>query len=280
MTALTFPSNPQQGDIYQAPNNLQYYFDGVKWVVQTTTTTSQDITNFVQDAVAPVFTNIQGNGITFSYDSNTNTLTADVTGGANTGNISFVNDDMYDLNGITIENADLTHGATAAVVIPANGSSGAAQLNNTYGSVIITSGAGNVTQQWEFGGDGVLTSPNQATQHDTSSVMCPVGVDTVIYTAPSPWKYTIKLLIQAEGNETQGQQWDTQSSEMIVAKSWRNDTVVASVYGVVHTSVDPLVTYSARWNATLSRVEVLARPTSATFNIYVRTFATEIVTSD
>lgn len=139
-------------------------------------------------------------------------------------------------------------------------------INGSYNFVINT--------------DGSVTLPNYVTQRDTNNVTCLPGVDTVIYTAPSPWQYTIKLLIQAEGNETQGQQWDTQSSEMIVAKSWRNDTVVASVYGVVHTSVDPLATYSARWNATSSRVEVLCRPTSATFNLQVRTFATEMITSD
>ena len=35
MTALTFPINPTLGQIYDAPNQVQYVFDGVKWIVGT-----------------------------------------------------------------------------------------------------------------------------------------------------------------------------------------------------------------------------------------------------
>ena len=38
-----------------------------------------------------------------------------------TGNIAFTGTSIYSLSGVTIENADLLHGATAAVIIPSNG---------------------------------------------------------------------------------------------------------------------------------------------------------------
>ena len=78
--------------------------------------------------------------------------------GANTGNIAFVGDAVYDFNGVIIENADLSHGATAAVFIPANGSSDGLQLNNYYGPVQIGTGFA-LPNTWTFGVDGSLTMP-------------------------------------------------------------------------------------------------------------------------
>jgi hypothetical protein len=66
---------------------------------------------------------------------------------------------------------------------------------------------------------------------------------------------------------------------MIIAKSWRADDVAASVYGVVHTSLAPLATFTADWNALTNRVEVLCTTPSAN-SVYVRIFATEITTAD
>ena len=100
MTVLIFPSNPQNGDTYTAPNGTLYTYDGVKWVVTTTTITAEQSINFVQDAVAPIFTNIQGNGISFTYDSATNVLSATVSGGgaANLGD--------FKINGHTLGTVD------------------------------------------------------------------------------------------------------------------------------------------------------------------------------
>ena len=81
-------------------------------------------------------------------------------GGASTGNIGFVTDYIYDFNGITLENADLTHGATAAVIVPANGNStNPIHLNNLYGGVRVTSGITGATQSWDFNSDGELILP-------------------------------------------------------------------------------------------------------------------------
>jgi hypothetical protein len=78
-----------------------------------------------------------------------------------TGNIGFIADAMYDINGITVENADLSHGATAAVIIPANGSTTPVQVNNTYGGIAIQAGTGaDLTAAWTFGADGNVALPN------------------------------------------------------------------------------------------------------------------------
>jgi hypothetical protein len=123
--------------------------------------------------------------------------------------------------------------------------------------------------------------PNNVTQVPTNGIQCPPNTDTVIYTGTTEWQHTIKLLLQAEGvEEGNSGQWDNQSAEMIVTKSFRNNTVAASLYGRVYTSVNPLATFTAQWNATTSRVEITCRPTSTSNHVYVRTFATEITTSD
>jgi hypothetical protein len=87
------------------------------------------------------------------------------------------------------------------------------------------------------------------------------------------------LLIQVEGFVGAAAQYDTQACEMIIAKSFRANDIAASVYGVVHTSVAPLATFTADWNALTNRVEVLCTTPSAN-TVTVKIFATEITTSE
>ena len=100
--------------------------------------------------------NITGN----YFFGNGSQLTGVVT---STGNIGFSGDAIYDLNGIYLENADLTQGATAAVVIPTNGSSDPIQVNNTYGNIALQTGAGSgITASWSFDNTGNLTLPSNS----------------------------------------------------------------------------------------------------------------------
>ena len=79
MTVLTFPSNPTNGQQYAAPNGIQYVFDGVKWIVETTSSSSEAVSNSTQDRVAPMFVDGDNTGITFSYNAATNVMSAEVT---------------------------------------------------------------------------------------------------------------------------------------------------------------------------------------------------------
>ena len=81
MTALAFPSSPQSGATYTGPNGTLYTYDGTKWVVTTTTITSDAVTNFIQDTAAVILTNTQSSGISFSYDTSSNQLSANVSSG-------------------------------------------------------------------------------------------------------------------------------------------------------------------------------------------------------
>ena len=79
MTVLTFPSNPTVGQQYAAPNGIQYVFDGVKWIVETTSSSSEAVSNSTQDRVAPMFVDGDNTGITFTYNATTNVMSATVT---------------------------------------------------------------------------------------------------------------------------------------------------------------------------------------------------------
>jgi hypothetical protein len=136
----------------------------------------------------------------------------------------------------------------------------------------------DVSHGWNFNGDSTLSYPENAVQRDTATVTCAGNTSTVIYTASSIFQYTVKLLIQVEGNEGASVDWDTQACEMIIARSVRANTVASSVYGIVYTSTAPLATFTADWNATSNRIEVICTTPSAN-EVYVRTFATEIQTS-
>lgn len=130
-----------------------------------------------------------------------------------------------------------------------------------------------------LGTDGTLTLPNGVTQTSTGSINCQPEVDTVVFTSSEAGIQTIKLLLKVEG-VVNGYDLDTQSCEMIVAKGFRGPTVAASVYGLVYTSVAPLATFTADWNAITSRVEVTCQPTSLTRSVEVKAVVTEITTSD
>jgi hypothetical protein len=154
-------------------------------------------------------------------------------------------------------------------------------FNAAGGGFFIQTDVGVANNTWAFKADGTLSYPNSATvQRDTATVTCAGNASTVVYTASGQFQHTIRLLIQVEGaapGATEG--WDTQACEMIIAKSFRADDVAATVYAVVHTSVAPLATFTAEWNALTNRVEVICTTPSAN-TVYVRTFATEITTAD
>jgi hypothetical protein len=136
----------------------------------------------------------------------------------------------------------------------------------------------NGNHSWRFTKTGEFQFPNYVKQTNFGSVFCQPNVDTVIYTGTDQYQHTFKLLLQVEGSDS-GQAWDTQSCEMMVAKSFINDKVAGSVYGLVYTSNSPLATFTTRWNAISNRVEVLCRPSSTSYPVTVRSFATEMSTS-
>ena len=102
----------------------------------------------------------------FTFDNTSNTLSA----------VKINTTDVFNSNGIVLENSDLTQGATAAVVIPTNGSSDPIQVNNTYGNIALQTGAGSgITASWSFGADGNLTAPGNINFTNNAANLCCAG---------------------------------------------------------------------------------------------------------
>ena len=93
------------------------------------------------------------NGTTLSWTS----ISQEV-GTANTG---FVDDRIYNLNGVIVSNDDLVHGATARLTIPEYGDTvNPITLYNNYGNISILNGSGGViSNTWTFGTDGNTILP-------------------------------------------------------------------------------------------------------------------------
>ena len=102
---------------------------------------------------------------------------------ANTGNLSFTSNAMYNLGGVIVENADLTHGATAALVIPNNANTTQPlQLTNGYGNVVVTAGINTDTVNWTFDGTGNLTVPG--------NIVGPANANVIIYANAGVHQFT------------------------------------------------------------------------------------------
>lgn len=147
---------------------------------------------------------------------------------------------------------------------------------------------------WNFEptGDTVLPSTGSIRQNNsytrTSNNSNVITAPTVVWTSLRNDISSVKLIIQAECDEqgdTTG--WHSQTCEAIIASRGYSNAgpgvgdPVMTVYGVVHTSVAPLMTYSVQRNLTTKCIEVVATPTAtAGTNGYVKVHSVEMVTRD
>ena len=113
-------------------------------------------------------------------------------GNANTADLAFVSNAMYNFAGVIVENADLEHNATASLILPTNGATGTGsdvQLNNSYSNVVIGTGTdSDLNNFWTFGTDGKLTFPD-STQQTTAwaGQAANIGTITPTTTTGSFW---------------------------------------------------------------------------------------------
>jgi hypothetical protein len=254
-TALEFADLADLGDI--TVGNVTVESGNIVPAVDNTRQIGTAAKKFTQIHAVDVYSNLRGRDGSLVFDASNSRIPYAAIFGAPTALSEFTNDmGFVDSAGIGDAIDSYLSDSTNTV---------ANRLVNGLNELVLES-------------NGALSYPKSALQRDTSTVNCLGNASTVVYTG-SANKHTIRLLIQVEGNVGAAVDWDTQSCEMIIAKSWRADDVAATVYAVVHTSVAPLATFSAEWNALTSRVEVLCTTPSAN-TVYVRTFATEITTAD
>lgn len=107
-------------------------------------------------------------------------------GGANTGNWAFDDNTMYNMAGGEINNGDPTHGATAGLILPNNGNTGAgASLFNTYGNIQVSvANLANTanTSTWTFDNTGNLNT--------AGDLVGPANANFTIYSNAAAHEFT------------------------------------------------------------------------------------------
>lgn len=195
---------------------------------------------------------------------------------------------VINTSGAAIIHDGVTVGGNPFVVLKSNGTltiPGAISSNEHPGNITINSNNGITTSTWTFGADGRLELPGDIPAYYTPTKITLVdttATDVVVFEYTSD-QHTAKLILQVEGFEGNMQGWDTQSCEMIVAKSFKHNKVAASVYGLVHTSDAPLATFDAQYNSITNTIQVTCTPTATVFPnyaLYVVAFGTTVSTSD
>ena len=172
----------------------------------------------------------------------------------------------------------------------------------TGGDVTISAGSGNATGQhgriqlitdsgnWQFTQTGELRNANTFTKTLETNLQGQ-AVTQVVWTSTENWISGVKLLIQVEAEEigdTTG--WHSQVCEAVIASRGYVGSASGplgdpqmAVYGVTHTSVDPLVTFTVQRNATTKNIEIVATRTAAVdigTTVFLRVYSVETGTRD
>ena len=139
---------------------------------------------------------------------------------------------------------------------------------------------------WHFGTAGVLTDAGGSFTKTTTNNLATTVLTQIVWTATETFISGAKLTIQVEANETGGTgNWETQVCEAVIAVRGYNSTSepVMSVYGVTHTSVAPLMTFSVDRNPVSNLVEIVGTRTATattTGNASLRIYSVETGTMD
>jgi hypothetical protein len=203
------------------------------------------------------------------------------------------------------------NGATPYVTFPAiNGDYTAIQgseiaafgsgifLTSAESDVILSANAAGTRKNWTFGTDSKLTLPTDGSIQQnfvetkvTESNIILNASSGVIWTATHVGVSGVKLIIQAEIDETgDATGWHSQVCEAIVAS--RGYATSASgplgdpqmtVYGVTHTSTDPLITFTVQRDPITKLIEVVGTRTATALSsarVDFRIHSVQMSTSD
>jgi hypothetical protein len=152
----------------------------------------------------------------------------------------------------------------------------------------------NGSQNWYFGYDGITTLPGAIHQNYTTTkgrnyLSISSGTTSDIWVAEDLHMTSVKLTVQIESRTGSPyyDNFDTMTCEIVMAKKKVNGTYTAApitVYGIVHTSADPLATFSSRIITTpgpdLGKAVLTCTPdASITHTCFVRVHSVEMFSS-
>ncbi len=150
----------------------------------------------------------------------------------------------------------------------------------------------NSTYDVTLDANGNTTFPSQGYTRQNNSFTRTVNGNTITSTPAVIWTGTstnitgAKLTIQIEGNETGDPSgWHTQVCEAIISDRYYgnagNIDPQMTVYGIIHTSAEPLATFTVQRNPSTNLIEVVGTITAtATGTLYPKVHSVELGTRD
>jgi hypothetical protein len=162
----------------------------------------------------------------------------------------------------------------------------------------VTASAGtrllNGIHQVDLASDGTSTFPNNApifqnySYTKTTTALANTS-SSIIWTASTEYISSVKLLIQVEADEvddTSG--WHSQVCEAVIASRGYTQSAegplgdpAMTIYGLVYTSTQPLVTFTVQRNNTTDKIEVVGTATAVSSgNPTMRIHSVEMATRD
>lgn len=304
MTVLNFPDDPASvNNVFVAPNGVTYIFDGVKWVGETSVTSTNlgavteniiPYTDNTYDLGSPTkkWSHVYTSGGSIYLDdiklsNNNGTLVVQQVTDAGLETESPVPDTPGVVTTDRIVNGSHSFTITAAGGLELDGSpftgggggSSNQLLNGLYDVTLDVNG------NTVFPGQSTYIRQNNSYTRTVNGDNIS-GVPTIIWIGTGTNITSVKMTIQIEGSETgDSSGWHTQVCEAIIADRWYGNAGAIdpqmTVYGVVHTSVAPLATFTVQRNPTTHFIEVVATPTgTANGTLYPKVHSVELGTRD
>jgi hypothetical protein len=130
---------------------------------------------------------------------------------------------------------------------------------------------------WVFNPAGNFVQNNVSTQATYDSTVSGGSQSAVIFSSPN-YNAGMKLVLKIEGRLDGDSSYvdHTQIAEAVVAWSYNTTSEpVMSVYGVVHTSPEPLVTFTVQRNTVSNTIEIVAANSQTSNAMYVAVHAVQ-----
>jgi len=124
---------------------------------------------------------------------------------------------------------------------------------------------------------GRLSYPGNNVHQQSSRVVIPPNVDTVIYSTNGEYVRAIKMFILVEKFTNT---YESQACELIATVDEAQNQIYVSVYGITYTGASPIATFDGQYKLIDGSYEITARPVSGVDSLNIRVQTTELNGTD
>ena len=255
--------------------------------------TAADLQELAQDYASPLFTHNYHTGISFTYDDINNRLVAVVSD----NDSSYVTSTSLSLALSEYSTTSLINGSYTVSL----NSDGTLTLPSSSNTLYITTNAliksisniqissgDDIGSNWIFDVTGTLSTPRDQLYggaiidpSHTTEILSSISIPTAIWTSSNPSVYSVKATVSVFFGLSDS--IDTQTCEMLITRREYYDgitwtyTAVATDYGVIHTTTDPITTLDVKCNSNgLIQITAMKDLGMTGVNYFVQVVAQEI----